>query len=190
MTTLTIDSVVTPELSSDNDVAFKAISGQIGVDKAQGIVECFVSAIGNKDSVGDVVMPGAFNSSLKRRKPRVVWGHDWNQPIGKVLDIYEVPRSDPRLPEKMKKAKVGGLFAKVQFNLNTERGREAFANVAFYGNEQEWSIGYKTLVADFNNEIHCNRCTARCGSRQAWQGAAKSFTAIGQDRSIDGSQRW
>ena len=68
MTTLTIDSVVTPELSSDNDVAFKAISGQIGGDKARGIVECFVSAIGNKDSVGDVVMPGAFNSSLKRRK--------------------------------------------------------------------------------------------------------------------------
>ena len=156
MTTLTIDSVVTPELSSDSDVAFKAISGQIGVDKAQGIVECFVSAIGNKDSVGDVVMPGAFNSSLKRRKPRVVWGHDWNQPIGKVLDIYEVPKSDPRLPEKMKKAGVGGLFAKVQFNLNTERGREAFANVAFYGNDQEWSIGYKTLVADFNNEMQAN----------------------------------
>ena len=156
MTTLTIDSVVTPELSSDDDVAFKAISGQIGVDKAQGIVECFVSAIGNKDSVGDVVMPGAFNASLKRRKPRVVWGHDWNQPIGKVIDIYEVPKSDPRLPEKMKKAKVGGLFAKVQFNLNTERGREAFANVAFYGNEQEWSIGYKTLIADFNNDIQAN----------------------------------
>ena len=156
MTTLTIDSVVTPELSSDTDVAFKAISGQIGIDKAQGIVECFVSAIGNKDSVGDVVMPGAFNASLKRRKPRVVWGHDWNQPIGKVIDIYEVSKSDPRLPEKMKKAGVGGLFAKVQFNLNTERGREAFANVAFYGNDQEWSIGYKTLVADFNNEMQAN----------------------------------
>ena len=140
MTTLTIDSVVTPELVSDADVAFKAISGQIGVDKAQGIVECFVSAIGNKDSVGDVVMPGAFNASLKRRKPRVVWGHDWNQPIGKVIDIYEVSKSDPRLPEKMKKASVGGLFAKVQFNLNTERGREAFANVAFYGNDQELSL--------------------------------------------------
>jgi len=156
MATLTIDSVVTPELSNDNDVAFKAISGQIGVDKAQGIVECFVSAIGNKDSVGDIVIPGAFNASLKRRKPRVVWGHDWNQPIGKVIDIYEVPKSDRRLPEKMKQAGVGGLFAKVQFNLNTERGREAFANVAFYGNEQEWSIGYKTLVADYDNQAQAN----------------------------------
>jgi hypothetical protein len=50
----------------------------------------------------------------------------------------------------MKQAGVGGLFAKVQFNLNTERGREAFANVAFYGHDQEWSIGYKTLDADFD----------------------------------------
>jgi len=135
---------------NETDVSFKAISGQIGIDKAQGIVECFVSGVGNKDSVGDIVLPGAFNASLKRRKPRVVWGHDWNQPIGKVLEIYEVPASDPRLPEKMKAAKIGGLFAKVQFNLNTERGREAFANVAFYDQEQEWSIGYKTINADFD----------------------------------------
>jgi HK97 family phage prohead protease len=135
---------------NETDVSFKAISGQIGIDKAQGIVECFVSGVGNKDSVGDIVLPGAFNASLKRRKPRVVWGHDWNQPIGKVLEIYEVPASDPRLPEKMKTAKIGGLFAKVQFNLNTERGREAFANVAFYDQEQEWSIGYKTINADFD----------------------------------------
>jgi HK97 family phage prohead protease len=135
---------------TEHDTQFKAISGQIGIDKAQGIVEAFVSGIGNKDSVGDIVIAGAFNGSLKRRKPRVVWGHDWNQPIGKVLEIYEVPKTDPRLPEKMKQAGVGGLFAKVQFNLNTERGREAFANVAFYGNEQEWSIGYKTITADFD----------------------------------------
>lgn len=140
------------DMIEDIDPAFdfKAISGQIGIDKAQGIVEAFVSGTGNKDSVGDVVVAGAFNGSLKRRKPRVVWGHDWNQPIGKVLEIYEVPKSDPRLPEKMKKAGIGGLFAKVQFNLNTERGREAFANVAFYGMDQEWSIGYKTITADFD----------------------------------------
>jgi len=146
------------DVVEDTDPAFdfKAISGQIGIDKAQGIVEAFVSGIGNKDSVGDVVVSGAFNGSLKRRKPRVVWGHDWNQPIGKVLEIYEVPKSDPRLPEKMKSAGIGGLFAKVQFNLNTERGREAFANVAFYGMDQEWSIGYKTINADFDASRQAN----------------------------------
>ena len=82
----------------ETDIQIKATNGQVSVDEAQGIVECFVAAIGNKDSVGDIIQPGAFASSLMRRKPRVVWGHNWNAPSGKVLDIQEVGPSDPRLP--------------------------------------------------------------------------------------------
>jgi HK97 family phage prohead protease len=144
-------------LSTDSDtIEFKSINGQINVDEAKGIVECFVSGVGNKDSVGDIVLPGAFTESLKRRKPRVVWGHDWNHPIGKVLEIYEVPASDLRLPAKMRSAGIGGLFARVQFNLKSEKGREAFANIAFYGEDQEWSIGYKTLDAIYDNQRQAN----------------------------------
>ncbi len=138
------------------DIQYKASAGQVNLDQAQGIVECFVAGIGNKDSVGDVCATGAFTKSLMRRKPRVVWGHNWNDPIGKVLEIYEVPTNDPRLPAKMKAAGIGGLYAKVQFNLNSEKGREAFANVAFFGEEQEWSIGYKTLRAQFDPGIQAN----------------------------------
>lgn len=134
----------------------KAMPGQLTVDEAEGIVEAFVAGIGNKDSVGDIVLPGAFSASLKRRKPRVVWGHNWNEPIGKVLDIYEVGPDDPRLPKKMKDARIGGLFARVQFNLKSERGREAFANIAFFGMEQEWSIGYKTITAAYDNARQAN----------------------------------
>ena len=130
--------------------------GNINLDEAQGIVECFVAGIGNKDSVGDIVASGAFSKSLQRRKPRVVWGHSWNDPIGKVLEIYEVPNTDNRLPLKMKMAGIGGLFARVQFNLNSEKGREAFAMVAFFGEEQEWSIGYKTLRAQFDQKSQAN----------------------------------
>ena len=130
--------------------------GNINLDEAQGIVECFVAGIGNKDSVGDIVASGAFAKSLQRRKPRVVWGHSWNDPIGKVLEIYEVPSTDNRLPLKMKMAGIGGLFARVQFNLNSEKGREAFAMVAFFGEEQEWSIGYKTLRAQFDQKSQAN----------------------------------
>ena len=140
----------------DLDIEFKAApAGQVAVNK-KGIVECFVAGIGNKDSVGDICASGAFNASLKRRKPRVVWGHNWNDPIGKVLEIYEVPSSDPRLPEKMKRAGIGGLYAKVQFNLNSEKGKEAFANVQFFGMEQEWSIGYKNLDAIFDPAKQAN----------------------------------
>jgi len=135
---------------------YKALQGQFNIDEALGVVECFVAGIGNKDSVGDIIVPGAFNESLKRRKPRVVWGHNWNEPIGKVLEMYEVPSSDPRLPMKMRAAGIGGLYAKVQFNLKSERGRQAFADVAFFGEEQEWSIGYKTLDADFDPKRQAN----------------------------------
>jgi len=138
------------------DIQFKSNNGQFNIDEAQGIVECFVAGIGNKDSVGDIVVAGAFQKSLTRRKPRVVWGHNWNDPIGKVLEIYEVPSNDPRLPEKMKIAGIGGLYAKIQFNLNSEKGKEAFTNVAFFGEEQEWSIGYKTLDAIFDNSRQAN----------------------------------
>jgi hypothetical protein len=127
-------------------VEFKAINGAISVDEAQGIVECFVAAVGNKDSVGDIIVPGAFNASLRRRKPRVVWGHDWNQPIGKVLEIYEVGPNDPRLPAKMKAARVGGLFARVQINLKSERGREAFSHLVFFGQEHEWCVDPETEI--------------------------------------------
>lgn len=135
---------------------YKAMQGQVNIDEAQGIVECFVAGLGNKDSVGDICLPGCFTESLKRRKPRVVWGHNWNEPIGKVLEIYEVGPNDPRLPMKMKRAGIGGLYARVQFNLKSERGRQAFADVSFFGEEQEWSIGYKTLNADFDQQRQAN----------------------------------
>jgi HK97 family phage prohead protease len=140
----------------EQNFQFKSVNAPISVDEAKGIVECFVAATGNKDSVGDIIVPGAFDASLRRRKPRVVWGHDWNHPIGKVLEIYEVPATDPRLPLKMKQAGVGGLFARVQFNLKSEKGREAFSNVAFYGEDQEWSVGYKTLDSIYDNARQAN----------------------------------
>ena len=36
----------------------------------------------------------------------------------------------------------GALLVKTQFNLETQAGREAYSNVKFYDEEQEWSIGY------------------------------------------------
>lgn len=141
---------------TSSNIEFKAMPGQVNVDEAQGIVECFVAGIGNKDSVGDVLIAGAFTKSLTRRKPRVVWGHNWNDPIGKVLEIYEVAPGDRRLPLKMLNAGIGGLYARVQFNLNSEKGKEAFANIAFFGQEQEWSIGYKTLDAIFDPNLQAN----------------------------------
>lgn len=68
-----------------------------GSDLADGQFEALVSVIGNKDSYGDVVMPGAFNDTLadwkaKGRPIPVIWSHgygDLDNHIGYVLDAAE-----------------------------------------------------------------------------------------------------
>ena len=42
------------------EIRFKARAGQVNIDQAKGIVECFVAAIGNKDSVGDIIIPVSY----------------------------------------------------------------------------------------------------------------------------------
>lgn len=143
----------------DHASEFKSVAGPITIDEKLGIVECFAAAIGNKDSVGDIIIPGAFDASLKRRRPRVVWGHDWNHPIGKVLDIYEVKPGDPRLPMKMKVAGVGGLYARVQFNLKSEKGREAFHNILFFDLDQEWCADPDTEILTDRGWLHYDEVT-------------------------------
>jgi HK97 family phage prohead protease len=118
----------------------------------EGIVEAFVSGIGNKDSVGDIIQPGAFNKFLKYRKPKGVWSHDWDKPISKTLEMYEVPSGDKRLPLKMQLAGIGGLYVKTQFNLNTQLGRDAYETVKFFGDEAEWSIGYQVHDQEFDKK--------------------------------------
>jgi hypothetical protein len=40
--------------------------------------------------------------------------------------------------------------------VGAEKGKEAFSNVSFFGLEQEWSIGYKTLDAVFDSGQQAN----------------------------------
>ncbi|MFI0914314.1 HK97 family phage prohead protease [Streptomyces abikoensis] len=62
-----------------------------------GEFTALVSVFGNEDSVGDVVMPGAFADDLARWKAAgdpipVIWSHDWADPfshIGSVTDAKE-----------------------------------------------------------------------------------------------------
>lgn len=125
-------------------------------DQGDGVVEAFVSGIGNKDSSGDIIMSGAYDDSLAVRKPKGVWAHNWDLPVSKTLEIYEVPAGDARLPAKMLLAGAGGLYVKTQFNLNTERGRDAYEDVKFFGDEGEWSIGYAEVEASFSKDLQAN----------------------------------
>lgn len=126
------------------------------VDEEQGIVEAYVSGIGNKDSVGDIIQPGAFDKFLKIRKPKGVWSHDWNRPVSKTLEIREVEAGSPELPLKMQLAGIGGLYVKTQFNLRTKEGQDAFENVKFFGEEAEWSIGYQVHEQEYSKSERAN----------------------------------
>lgn len=113
-----------------------------GVDNVEGIVEAIVSVTNIVDHVNDLIEPGAYKMTLKKRNPKVVWSHDTNIPVGKTLRVEELMPGDPRLPNDLAQQNAGALLVKMQFNLNTTRGRDAFYDVQFYGDEQEWSIGY------------------------------------------------
>lgn len=145
-----------PDLRHKNLSAY----GVTSIDEEKGIVEAFVAGIGNKDSVDDIIEPGAFVDSLKARMPKGVWSHDWNRPVSKTLEIEEVPAGDPRLPQKMLDAKIGGLYVKTQFNLETQDGRDAFSWVKFYDTESEWSIGYQVADAAYDTKKKAMRLKA------------------------------
>lgn len=118
------------------------VSDVINVDTIEGVAEAIVSVTNIVDSVNDIIVPGAYKNTLKKRNPKGVWSHDTNIPVAKTLRVEELMPGDPRLPMDLIGKNAGALLVRMQFNLNTTRGRDAFHDVQFFGPEQEWSIGY------------------------------------------------
>jgi phage head maturation protease len=117
-------------------------------DLGNGIIEAIVSITNLKDNVGDIILPGAYEKSLKVRTPKGVWHHSWTDPIAKTHEIKELSPGDALLPDTLSDGQpwprdAGALYVKMEFNLNTERGKTAYEDVKFFGDDQEWSIGYK-----------------------------------------------
>jgi len=117
------------------------------MDEEQGIIEAIVSVTANKDRGGERVMPGFFAKSLTGKLPRGVWCHDWTMPIAKTLVAEEWAAGDSRLPEQLRD--FGGYYIKGQFNLETQRGREAYSDLKF-GTIDEFSIGFAVSKSQKN----------------------------------------
>lgn len=86
---------------------------------------------GVPDADGDVFEVGAFHTGLAIRQPRIVGGHDWNQPLGRVADLVELRPGDPRLPARTDDGRrwpraAGALVGSAVYNLATKGGAEAF----------------------------------------------------------------
>jgi HK97 family phage prohead protease len=93
----------------------KLLAEPPGIVDADGIFEGYASLFGIPDLGRDVVMPGAFAESLRRRGPdgiRLLWQHDPAEPIGRWLSVDEDAR---------------GLRVRGRLNLAVERAREIHA---------------------------------------------------------------
>ncbi len=93
----------------------KLLAVPLNVVDVDGVFEGYASLFGVADLGKDVVMPGAFRDSLKKRAAhavRLLWQHDPGEPIGRWLSIAEDRR---------------GLRVRGRLNLAVERARDIHA---------------------------------------------------------------
>lgn len=143
------------EMTEPPKLLHKAAAAALGSSptldvKPEGLVTAIVSVTGVKDEVNDILEPGCYTETLKKRRPKVIRAHNWSEQVGRVVNIEEWMPGDSRLPRQTKDGQpwpraAGALVATFQYNMATERGREAFEDVRFYSEtkEAEYSIGYQ-----------------------------------------------
>lgn len=103
---------------------------------ADGSFSGYASVFGIVDSQGEKMGAGAFTLSLKAwgergKMPKLLWQHDYRQPIGFWRDIFEDNH---------------GLFVKGQLLLDLAQGREAYSLLK-NGVVDGLSIGFITVKA-------------------------------------------
>jgi HK97 family phage prohead protease len=135
-------------------------------DDATGVIEAFVSVFNNVDAGKEIVRQGFFQKSIERKLPKGVWAHDWKQPIAKTLEAKEVAPGDPSLPDNLKT--LGGTYIKGQFNMDTQRGREAYSDIKF-GIIDEFSIGYSVVRESKDEDT---------GARELLEGDWKEWSPV------------
>ncbi|WP_180989475.1 NUDIX domain-containing protein [Streptomyces cahuitamycinicus] len=112
----------------------------------RGTSRAIYAVTGVVDEVNDLIVPGAFTHTLANRRVKPVWHHEWKAAVGVVLDVEEWMPGDPRFADVPDwPAEAGALVARVQYNLRTSQGRDAYEQVKqwFEHGEAAFSIGYR-----------------------------------------------
>lgn len=127
------------------------VNGLKVISEQDGVIETIVSVTGIRDNVNDIILPGAYEKSLNVRTPKGVWHHNWHESVSRTESIKELMPGDALLPKTLPNgqpwpAEAGALLVKTRFNLRTTRGKDAYEDVLFFGDQQEWSIGYNVPV--------------------------------------------
>jgi hypothetical protein len=111
---------------------------------ADGAFEGYASLFGLRDSCGDIVAPGAFAQSLRRRGAadvKMLWQHRPDEPIGVWREIGEDSR---------------GLKVTGRLDLSVGRAREALSLIRA-GALDGLSIGFRTLRSVTDRAIGARR---------------------------------
>jgi HK97 family phage prohead protease len=109
-----------------------------------GVFEGFASLFHRRDQAGDVVMPGAFASALKKKGCcgiRMLFNHDAAEPVGTWVELKEMER---------------GLFVRGRLDRKVQRGAELHALLES-GGLDGLSIGFKTVSARRDNASKARR---------------------------------
>lgn len=104
------------------------------VRSGHGVFTGYASLFGRRDGAGDIMMPGAFVASLKKRGAsgiRMLFQHNPGEPIGKWSEIRETAK---------------GLYVRGVLNTRVQRGRELLALLE-EGGLDGLSIGFRTIRA-------------------------------------------
>ncbi|MFV9838432.1 MAG: HK97 family phage prohead protease [Aaplasma endosymbiont of Hyalomma asiaticum] len=97
----------------------------------KGIFSGYASVFNRVDTQKDIIAPGAFSDSLKRRKVALLWQHNSKDPIGKILRLTEDSF---------------GLFVTAQLNLELLKAREVYSLLK-KGIINSLSIGYRVVTS-------------------------------------------
>jgi hypothetical protein len=158
------------------------------LDASEGLVECLPAVSNIVDSVGDLIEPGALGRSLGLVKPKVVASHDWLSPIGRVERAEELLPGDPRLPSDLIAKNAGAMRVLARLNLETQRGREALADLRFFGADGAdasgsglgWSIGYQVESQHYDRDKAANVITGL----KVWECSPVLFGANAEARTL------
>jgi uncharacterized protein len=126
-----------------------------------GVFTGYASLFNKRDGAGDIVMPGAFADTLKKRVAdniRMLFQHDPAEPVGTWIDIHETER---------------GLFVRGRLNKNVQRGRELISLLET-GGLDGLSIGFKTIVAKQDR----NSKTRRLYTIDLWEISLVTFPML------------
>lgn len=128
-----------------------------GLDPEARTFQGFASVFGNVDEGGDVIHKGAFKKTLREMtradgssRIKVFWIHDFQTPIGRLLEASEVARGKlpgsvlDRAPDA-----TGGLWVKGYIS-QIEEGDKALTLMRD-GVMDELSIGYKSLKEEMED---------------------------------------